>query len=109
MQATFVCAVKLAENELKTVTFVVETNVPQLLLMRYDIIVVPAVRPATMPVLPTVATVVLVLLQAPPLTVLLSVVVDPAVTVLVPVVAPTAAGKTFNVLKALKLPQPVAV
>jgi hypothetical protein len=60
-------------------------------------------------VLPTVATAVFVLLQTPPLTVLLSVVVDPAVTVLVPVVAATDAGNTFMVKKVLKVPQPVAV
>jgi 1,4-dihydroxy-2-naphthoate octaprenyltransferase len=62
-----------------------------------------------MPVLPTVATAVFVLLQVPPLTLLLSVVVDPAVTVLVPVVAATDAGKTFMVKKVRNVPQPVLV
>jgi hypothetical protein len=56
-----------------------------------------------------VPTAVFVLLHVPPATVLLNVVVDPAVTVFVPVVAGTDAGMTFSVLKARKLPQPVAV
>ena len=109
LQLTLVCAVRLAENELNTVTFVVDTNVPQLLLTRYDIIVVPALMPATTPPVLTVPTAVLVLLHVPPATLLLKVVVDPAVTVFVPVVAGTDAGKTFNVRNARKLPQPVAV
>jgi hypothetical protein len=71
--------------------------------------VVPALIPVTIPLVPTVPTAVFVLLHVPPATVLLNVVVDPAVTVFVPVVAGTDAGRTFSVLKALKLPQPVAV
>jgi hypothetical protein len=62
-----------------------------------------------MPVLPTVATEVLVLLQVPPAVVLLSVVVDPAITLGVPVMLETDVGRTFMVKNVLNVPQPVAV
>ena len=47
-------------------------------------VAVPATKPDTIPVLPIVATVVLLLLQLPPLAVLLSVVLEPAHTLSVP-------------------------
>ena len=57
---------------------------------------VPATAPLTMPDVPIVATVVLLLLHTPPVVASLNVVVEPAHTVAVPVIFDT--GTTVNVV-----------
>ena len=71
-------------------------------------IAVPDDTPITVPVLPTVATVVTVLLQAPPVVASLNPVVEPAQTVAAPVMAP-ADGNGFTVIidVAAAVPQPL--
>ena len=71
-------------------------------------VAVPADTPVTVPVLPTVATVVVVLLQAPPVVASLNPVVDPAQTVAVPVIVPADGnGLTVTTLVAAAVPQPL--
>ena len=67
---------------------------------------VPAVMPLTTPLVPTVATEVLLLLHVPPAVALLSVVVLPAVSVAVPVMVPADGnGLTVITLAAAAVPQ----
>jgi hypothetical protein len=73
--------------------FTVNIAVTVLPLTVYDIVVVPATKPATIPVLPTVATVMLLLLQLPPDAVLLTVVLEPTHTLSVPVIGGILATK----------------
>lgn len=64
----------------------------------------PPAIPVTIPVLPTVAMPVLLLLHVPPTVASLSVVVDPAQTLNVPVIDATA---VFTVIIFVAVPQPV--
>ena len=71
-------------------------------------VAVPAATPVTMPVLPTVATVVAVLLHAPPVVASPNPVVAPAQTVAVPVIVPADGnGLTVTTLIAAAVPQPL--
>ena len=71
-------------------------------------VAVPAATPVTMPVLPTVATVVAVLLHAPPVVASLNPVVDPAQTIAVSVIVPAdGSGLTVTTLIAAAVPQPL--
>ena len=71
-------------------------------------VAVPAATPVTVPVLPTVATVVAVLLQAPPVVASLNPVVAPAQTIAVPVIVPAdGSGLTVTTLVAAVVPQPL--
>ena len=71
-------------------------------------VAVPADTPVTMPVVPTVATVVAVLLQVPPVVASLNPVVAPAQTVAVPVMVPADGnGLTVTTLVAAAVPQPL--
>jgi hypothetical protein len=79
-----------------TVTTIVAAAVPQLLVTVYDMIVVPADTPVTVPEELTVAIAVSVLLHAPPGAASLSDVVDSAHTVAVPAMLP-ATGNAFTV------------
>ncbi len=80
-----------------TVTALVATAVPQPLVTEYDMVVVPADAPVTIPVaLPIAAIVVLDDVHTPPPAALLRVVVAPAQTAAVPVIAP-ALGSGFTV------------
>ena len=64
--------------------------------------------PVTVPVLPTVATAVLLLAHVPPITVLLSAVVLPVHTVAVPLSVPAdGAALTVTTLVAALVPQPL--
>ena len=71
-------------------------------------VAVPAVTPVTVPVLPTVATAVAVLLHAPPVAASVKPVVEPAHTVAVPVMLPADGnGLTVTTLVAAVVPQPL--
>ena len=71
-------------------------------------VAVPADTPVTVPVVPTVATVVAVLLHAPPVVASLNPVVEPAQTVAVPVMVPADGnGLTVTTLVAAAIPQPL--
>ena len=71
-------------------------------------VAVPADTPVTMPVLPTVATVVAVLLHTPPVVASLNPVVAPAQTIAVPVIVPAdGKGLTVTTLIAAAVPQPL--
>ena len=71
-------------------------------------VAVPAATPVTVPVLPTVVTVVAVLLHAPPVVASLNPVVDPAQTIAVPVIVPAdGKGLTLTTLIAAAVPQPL--
>jgi hypothetical protein len=72
-----------------TVMVVSVADVPQLFSSVYIMVAVPAVRPATVPFVPIVATAVLLLVQVPPLVALASVFVALGHTVIVPVIALT--------------------
>jgi hypothetical protein len=67
-------------------------------------VAVPAATPVTIPVEPTVAIVVLLLLHVPALVASAKPVVNPVHTTFVPVIA---AGNGFTVTVAVTLPQPV--
>jgi hypothetical protein len=79
-----------------TVTFLVVRAVPQSVVTIYDIVLVPADMPVTIPVMPTVPTAVLLLLQEPPGDALLSAVVLPAQTEATPVIG-LAVGSVLTV------------
>jgi hypothetical protein len=70
-------------------------------------VVLPLPTPVTMPVdVPTVATLVVLLVQVPPVTLLERVIVDPAQTVAVPVMVPAVgAVLTVTVNVAVAVPQ----
>ena len=69
---------------------------------------VPELTPLTMPVLPTVATDVAVLLHTPLPAASLNVVVDPAHTFRVPVIAPATGNElTVTIAVAATVPQPL--
>jgi hypothetical protein len=71
-------------------------------------VAVPAVTPVTVPVLPTVATPVAVLLHAPPVAASVKPVVEPAHTIAVPVMLPADGnGLTVTVVVAAAVPQPL--
>jgi hypothetical protein len=89
-----------------TVTTWVAATVPPPLVTVYDIVVVPEVSPLTTPVVPTVATTILVLLHSPPVAASASVVDEPAHTVIVPVIVPAPqAGLTVTKIVAAVVPQ----
>lgn len=96
----------VADNDLGRVAFTVTTvvaGVPHP--VAYDIVVVPAATPVTMPVLlPTVAVPADELLHVPPDVVLDKDVVEPTHTMLVPEIA---AGDPFTVTVANEAPQPL--
>jgi hypothetical protein len=73
-----------------TVTALVATDVPHEFVTEYEISVLPAATPETIPEVPTVAINVLPLLQTPPVVALLNVVVAEGQTVAVPVIVPAA-------------------
>jgi hypothetical protein len=107
LHATLVCDC-VASNV--TVAFTVATAVPQLLLIKYDTVVVPADSPVKLPDASIVPTAVLELLHDPPDAVLLSVVLVPTDREVVPDMADTVGvTNTLRVKKVLKVPQPVAV
>ena len=71
-------------------------------------VAIPDDTPLTMPVLPTVATDVAVLLQAPPDAPSVNVVVDPAHTFKIPVIVPaTGNGLTVTIAVAAAVQQPL--
>ena len=91
-----------------TVNVCVAAAVPQLLATAYDIVVVPATRPFTLPEASTVANAGAVLLQVPPLVPVTSVseVVKPEHTDGVPVIAPAfGAGFTVSTTESYSVPQ----
>jgi hypothetical protein len=89
-----------------TLTVNVATAVPQALVTEYDIVVIPAAIPVTMPVdAPTVPAAGALLDHTPPDTLLLSVTVDAAQTEEVPVLVP-ATGEAITVTTPVAL-QPV--
>ena len=89
-----------------TVTAWVAAVVTLPLVTVYDIVVVPEVRPLTTPEVPTVATMVLVLLHAPPVAASANAVDKPAHTVAVPVIVPApGAGLTVTTIVAATVPQ----
>jgi hypothetical protein len=71
-------------------------------------VAVPAVMPVTVPVLPTVATPVAVLLHVPPVAASLKPVAEPTHTDAVPVMLPADGnGLTVTVVVAADVPQPL--
>ena len=78
--------------------FTVTTNVAEQLPMVYDIVDVPAVDPVTVPSVPTVATMMLLLVQTPPVVASVSAVVVPWQITFVPVIT---AGCKFTVTVAM--------
>ena len=85
-----------AAGEGLTVITWVAAAVPQPLVTVYDMVVVPDVRPITIPEAFTVATTVLVLLHTPPLVASVKVVDELAHTLTVPMIVP-ADGKGLTV------------
>lgn len=91
-----------------TVAVTVAATEPQLLLTKYDIVVVPADRPLTKPVLLTVAILVVPLLHTPPVVASVNDVVAPAHTVDAPVIIPAMGnGLMLTVAVATAIPQAV--
>ncbi len=89
-----------------TVTTVVATAVPQLLVTAYDIIEVPAAMPVTTPVALMVATPVETELHTPPATASLKAVVIVGQTTSVPVILPALGdGLTVTTAVAATVPQ----
>jgi hypothetical protein len=78
-----------------TVTTFVAATLPQEFVAVYDIVAVPTDAALITPVLPTVATVPLVLLQVPPGVASLKLIVAPAQTAVVPAVIVPASGNTL--------------
>ncbi len=76
-------------SALTVTTFVTNAAHPKLFVTVYVTLAVPAATPETMPVEPTVATAILLLVHVPPPVVLASAVLAPTHTVAVPVIADT--------------------
>ena len=94
-----------ADGNGPTVIDVVAMPVPQAVMTTYDMVAVPAPTPVTMPVVPMVAMVVLLLRQLPPVVASASVVVAPWQTVVAPVIVP-ADGVVFIVTVAVMFAVP---
>ena len=90
-----------------TVTTAVVVAVPQLFVFENVMVVVPVLIPVTTPVLPTLATEVLLLAQVPPVVVSVSVMAEPTHTVAGPLMIPAVgAGSTVTLCTEVSVPQP---
>ena len=70
----------------------------------------PALNPFTIPVVLTLATTMLLLLQLPPLVVLVSVIFDASQTVCVPSIVPAIGnGLTVTICVSVAVPQPLVI
>jgi hypothetical protein len=97
-----------AAGRLPIVTMVEAVASPQTEEIVYVIVVVPAVRPDTIPPEFTVAADVLLLLQVPPGILLIKVVVEPVQTKVAPLSTPaTGSGLTVTAYVAVAVPQTV--
>ena len=89
-----------------TVTAVVATAVPQLLVTEYDTFTLPAATPVTIPAELTVAIELLLLLHTPPVVASFNVVVADGQTVVVPVIVPAPGnGLTVTAAEVVAVPQ----
>ncbi len=89
-----------------TLKVAVVLAVPQLLVTVYNILVLPAVMPATLPPVLTVATAILLLLQVPPEVASARRVAEPAHILSVPVMDPAdGSGLTVTVAVSVVVPQ----
>jgi hypothetical protein len=90
-----------------TVTTTEVYLVPQLFETAYEMVVVPATSPLTIPVVPTDATLLLLLLHTPPVVTLLSEVFASSHTVVAPIIDPAFGnGLTVTIFEVLAVPQP---